>query len=104
VLPRRFKIHHRFLPRRRVAAIIRTLRHPRRDRPEPAAIFRCRVRPHDPADVAGAVEHVVVVVRPGARGLPTNGREAFPRLGPNLALFPMSRWPMPRSETIRRRP
>jgi hypothetical protein len=31
---------------------------------KPAAIFRCRVRPYDAADVPVAVEHVVVVVRP----------------------------------------
>jgi hypothetical protein len=64
VLPRRFKIHHRFLPRRRVAAIIRTLRHPRRDRPEPAAIFRRRMRLHDAPEELTAVEHIVIVVRP----------------------------------------
>ena len=34
------------------------------DRPEPAAICRRGVRPHDAADVPVAVEHVVVVVRP----------------------------------------
>ena len=36
----------------------------RRDRPEPAAIFWRRVRPHDAPDVPVAVEHVVIVVRP----------------------------------------
>src|SRR5208283_4105564 len=39
-LPRRFEIRHRILSRRRVSAIIRILRHPRRDRSEPAAILR----------------------------------------------------------------
>jgi hypothetical protein len=38
----------------------------RRDRPEPAAIIRRSVRPHDPANVLLAVEYVVVVVRPSA--------------------------------------
>jgi len=45
---------------------MRALRHARCDRPEPAAIFRRRVRPHDAADVPVAIEYVVVVVRPFA--------------------------------------
>ena len=47
---------------------MRVLRHPRRDRPEPAAIFRRRVRPHDATDVPFAVERIVVVIRPRATG------------------------------------
>src|ERR1035437_2019986 len=38
--PRRLEIRYRRLTARRVAAIMRVLRHPRRDRPEPPAIFR----------------------------------------------------------------
>src|SRR5665647_1717400 len=49
---------------RGVTAIMRASRHARCDRPEPAAIFRRRVRPHDAADVPVAIEYVVVVVRP----------------------------------------
>ena len=45
---------------------MRALRHPCRDRPEPWRLSRCRVRPHDAADVLLAVEHVAVVVRPYA--------------------------------------
>src|ERR1017187_4733914 len=48
--PRRLEIRHRFLAVRSIATIMRVLRHPRRDRPEPAAIRRRRVRPHDAAD------------------------------------------------------
>jgi hypothetical protein len=61
---------------------------------------------HHPADVAGVVEHVMIIVRPGVHDLPTNGsqREAFSRVGPNFALLLVSRGPMPRSDTIRRRP
>ena len=36
-----------------LASIARLLQHPRRDRPELAAIFRRRVRPHGTVDVAG---------------------------------------------------
>src|SRR5665811_2021295 len=43
------------------------LRHPRRDGPEPSAICRSRVRPHDATNVLVAVEHIVVVVSPCAR-------------------------------------
>src|ERR1035441_9245821 len=42
------------------------LRHPRRDGPEPSAICRSRVRPHDATNVLVAVEHIVVVVSPCA--------------------------------------
>ena len=59
-LPRRLEISHRFLARRGVASIMRILRHARRDRPKPAAIFWRCVRPHDPPDVPVVVEHVVV--------------------------------------------
>ena len=45
---------------------MRVLRHPDRDRPEPRRVPVGRVRPHDPAYVPLAVEHVVVVVRPWA--------------------------------------
>jgi hypothetical protein len=62
--PLRLEISHRFLAACRIASIRSRLRHPRRDRPEPAAIFWRRMRPHDAADVLVAVEHVVVVVRP----------------------------------------
>ena len=40
------------------------LRHSRCDCPEPAAICRRCVRPHDAADVLVAVPHVVIIVRP----------------------------------------
>jgi hypothetical protein len=43
---------------------MRVLRDARGDRPEPAAIFRRGVGPHDAADVLLAVEYVVIVVRP----------------------------------------
>ena len=66
--PRRLEIRHRLLAARRIASIMRVLRHPRRDRPEPAAIFRRGVGPQDAPDVPVAVEHVVVVVRPLAVG------------------------------------
>ena len=45
---------------------MRVLRHPRRDCPEPATIFRRRVRPHDAADVPVAIEHVIIIIRPCA--------------------------------------
>jgi hypothetical protein len=44
------------------------LRHPRSDRPEPAAICRRRLRPHDAADVPLTVENVVVVIGPRTAG------------------------------------
>jgi hypothetical protein len=53
--PRRIKIRHRLLAARRVASIMRVLRHSRRDRPEPAAIFRYRVCPPDAPDAPLAV-------------------------------------------------
>ena len=62
--PPRLKIRHRILARRRIPSIIRTLRHPRRDAPEPAAIFRPRMRPHDATDVLVAVPHGIINVRP----------------------------------------
>ena len=34
-----------------------------RDRPEPAPMLRCRLRPHDAADVLVAFENVVIVSR-----------------------------------------
>ena len=43
---------------------VEALRHPRRDRPEPTAICRRRVRPHDAAEVPVAVERDVTIVRP----------------------------------------
>jgi len=45
---------------------MRVLRHSGRNRPKPFAVFRCCVRPHDAANVALAVEHIVVVVAPVA--------------------------------------
>jgi hypothetical protein len=53
---------HRFLSRCCIAAIMRALRDARGDRPKPGTILRCRRGEHDAADVALAVEHVVVVV------------------------------------------
>ena len=43
---------------------MRALRHPRRDRPKPFAIFRRSVGLQDAVEVLGAVESVVVVIRP----------------------------------------
>ena len=43
---------------------MRALRIACEDRPEPAAIFGCRLRPHDAANMQITVEHVVVVIRP----------------------------------------
>ena len=43
---------------------MRILRHPRRDRPKPFAICRCRVRPHDAANVPVTIERIVVVGAP----------------------------------------
>ena len=40
------------------------LRHPCRDGSEPWRVSAGRVCPHDAADVAGAVEHVIIIVRP----------------------------------------
>jgi hypothetical protein len=40
------------------------LRHPCRDGSEPWRVSAGRVGPHDAADVAGAVEHVIIIVRP----------------------------------------
>jgi hypothetical protein len=59
-----FKIRHRFLARRRIPAICSALRRASSYRPEPAAIVRCRVSPHDPPDVPLAIEHVVIIIRP----------------------------------------
>jgi hypothetical protein len=63
--PPRLETRHRFLPRRRVAPIMRILRNARRDRPEPGRVSAGRVRPQDAADVPLAVEHVI---RPRAVG------------------------------------
>jgi hypothetical protein len=65
-LPCRFEIRHYRLTARRVGSVLGALRDARRDRPKPSRLSRCRVRPHDPADVPITVEHVVVVVRPCA--------------------------------------
>ena len=43
---------------------MRVLRHPRGDRPKPFAICRCRVRPHDTANVPVTIERIVVVGAP----------------------------------------
>ena len=45
---------------------MRVLRHSGRNRSKPFSVFRCCVRPHDAANVALAVEHIVVVVAPVA--------------------------------------
>ena len=42
----------------------RLIRHPRRDRPKPFPICRCRVRPHDTANVPITIERIVVVGAP----------------------------------------
>ena len=60
----RLEIRHRFLPRRRVTAIMRVLRHARGDRPKPGRVSVGRVRKKDATDVLVAVEHVVIIVRP----------------------------------------
>ena len=65
-MPPRLEIRHRFLPGGGIAPIIGALRHARRDRPEPSAICRPRVRPHDAADVLVDIEHIVIIVRPMA--------------------------------------
>jgi hypothetical protein len=56
---------------------MRVLRHPRRDRPEPEAIFRGGVGPQDAPDVPITVEHVVVFVRLFAARDPDTTRRAF---------------------------
>jgi len=61
------------LARRRVAAISRVLRHARRDRPKPPAIFRRSVGPQDAADVLVAVKYIVIVVWPLAVGAAFGG-------------------------------
>ena len=66
LLPCRLKIRHRLLTARSITAIMRALRDARGDRPEPTAILRRCVGPHDPTDVMVAVEHIVIVVRPFA--------------------------------------
>jgi hypothetical protein len=62
--PRRFEIRHGILACRRVASIMRILQHARRDRPKPFAVCRCRVRPHDAANVPFTIERIVVVGSP----------------------------------------
>src|SRR5450759_1699728 len=63
-MPPRLEIRHRFLPGGGISPIIGALRHARRDRPEPSAIYRPRMRPHDATDVLVAVPHVIINVRP----------------------------------------
>ena len=58
----RLKVRHRFLARRRIAAIIGRLRDARRDRPKPGRVSAGRVRPHDAADVLVAIDHVIIIV------------------------------------------
>ena len=62
-LPRRLKIYHRILSRRRIAPIMRVLWHPRRDRPKPRCAGRRLGMKHDAADMLAAVEHLIVFVR-----------------------------------------
>jgi hypothetical protein len=71
-LPRLLKRRHRGLWRRRIATIMRALRHPRRDRPEPGRLSVGCVRPQDATDVPVAVEHIVIVVRPADARLLTS--------------------------------
>lgn len=65
-LPPRPEIRHRLLAARHAAAVMRALRHPCSDRPEPRLAFRRLRVKHDAPDVALAVEYVEVVVRPRA--------------------------------------
>jgi hypothetical protein len=47
---------------------MRVLWHAHCDRPKPFAIVRCRMRPHDAANVLLTLEYVVIVVSPFATG------------------------------------
>jgi hypothetical protein len=47
---------------------MRVLRHAHRYRPKPWCVSVGRVRPHDPPDLSLAVEHLVIVIVPGAAG------------------------------------